>query len=99
MALSIEGCQSLTIVSQAFWSITLKNDAELLKSIYNEVWYPAIQPLMKIEGFLGTLVFQPVTEPIMENFAKNGGNALGINCTEGPLVSELPLPLHSEMMH
>ena len=59
-----------------------------MKAVYNDIWHPAVQPLMEIDGFLGTLVFQPMTEPIIENFAKNGGNALGINCTDGPLTSK-----------
>lgn len=80
----------LTAYSQAFFSITFKNNADLMKDVYNDIWYPAVQPIMNITGFLGTLVFQPITEPIIENFAKNGGNALGINSTDGPLTSRLP---------
>lgn len=57
-----------------------------MKDILNDIWYPAVQPLLKVEGYLGTLVFQVITEPIIENFAKNGGNALGITAKDGPLT-------------
>ncbi|KAK4496856.1 hypothetical protein PRZ48_011305 [Zasmidium cellare] len=71
---------------QAFFSITLLNDAQIMKDILNDVWYPAVQPLLKVEGFLGTLVFQVITDPIIEKFGKAGGNALGITADQGPLT-------------
>ncbi|EME39865.1 hypothetical protein DOTSEDRAFT_27820 [Dothistroma septosporum NZE10] len=87
MATKIDVLRLLAVNRQAFWSITLKNSADLMKTIVNEVWYPAIQPLMKVEGFVGALVFQPLTEPIIEHFAKNGDNGLGMDYTGGPLVT------------
>ena len=43
------------------------NDAQIMKDILNDIWYPAVQPLMRLDGFLGTLVFQVITEPIIGN--------------------------------
>lgn len=78
---------SLTSFRQRFWAITLKNDAEILSDIVN-MWYEDIQPIINITSFLPALVFQPLTDPVIKNFNKNGGNALGITDEEGPLTSK-----------
>lgn len=85
---SFRGLTANEIHRQAFFSITLLNDAQIMKDILNDIWYPAVQPLLKVEGFLGTLVFQVITEPIIEKFSKAGGNALGITAEQGPLMGE-----------
>jgi hypothetical protein len=37
--------------------------------------------------------FQPITVPVIQQFAKNGGNPLGISPNEGPLMSKFFSPL------
>ena len=75
------------VCSQSFWTATFKNDAQLLVDIL-ELWTADIQPILGIADFLPSLVFQPLTLPVIKNFAKNGGNALGITEADGPLTSE-----------
>lgn len=78
---------------QAFWTLTVQNDYQLLEDILNNVWWPAIKPLINsTDDFLGTLAYQPLTEGIINNFGKNGGNALGVNGSQGPLISKLRDP-------
>nr|POE94512.1 bifunctional solanapyrone synthase [Quercus suber] len=75
---------------QAFWTSTFKDSPEtpeLFKDIL-DVWYTDIQPIVNSTSFLASLVFQPVTRPIIKNFAKRGGNALGITEADGPLTSK-----------
>ena len=66
---------------------TFKNNAKLMADIL-DIWLADIQPILNITSFLPSLVFQPLTEPIIANFAKNGGNALGITSADGPLNSK-----------
>jgi len=81
----------IVVCSQIFFTATFKNDATLLGDIL-DIWYADIQPIINITDFLPSLVFQPLTEPIIHNFAKNGGNALGIIDADGPLTSKLSCP-------
>lgn len=68
-------------------TLSFKNDAQILGDIL-DVWYQDIQPIINITDFLPALVFQPLTDPVIKNFAKNGGNALGITEADGPLTSK-----------
>jgi len=70
---------------QSFWTLTFKNDAKLLSDIF-QIWQTDIQPILNITSFLPALVFQPLTVPVIQKFAKNGGNALGITDEDGPLT-------------
>ncbi len=42
-------------------------------------------------GFAPVIAFQPISTAISKHFAKNGGNALGVSPTDGPLMREYPL--------
>ena len=75
---------------QKFITATFQNDAQLMVDVL-KIWHADIQPIANISNFLPALVFQPITEPIIKHFAKNGGNALGITDAEGPLVCKAPL--------
>ena len=68
-------------------TLTFDNNAEILGDILN-IWYQDIQPIINITDFLPALVFQPLTKPVIDNFAKNGGNALGITDADGELTSK-----------
>ena len=68
-------------------TLTFQNDAKLLGDILS-IWHTDIQPILNITDFLPALVFQPLTKPVIDNFAKNGGNALGITYTDGELTSK-----------
>jgi hypothetical protein len=48
-----------------------------------------VEEINKIKGisdFLPVCVFQPISKSILSNFAKNGGNALGVTTADGPLT-------------
>jgi len=53
-----------------------------------EIWVTEITPLIDagVVDFLPSLVFQPITLPIIAKFGTNGGNALGITAADGPLL-------------
>lgn len=47
-----------------------------------------IEPILNISKFLPSLVFQPLQLAVISNFKKNGGNCLGIDESDGPVISE-----------
>lgn len=73
---------------QAFITWTVRNDAQILKDIYNDIWHPSVQPVLTnaTTVSLVTLALQPISIPIIKNFANNGGNSLGISEADGPLT-------------
>lgn len=72
---------------QIFITATFENDAQLLTDIL-EIWLEDIKPIANITSFLPALVFQPITEAVISNFGKKGGNALGVTGHKGPLTCE-----------
>lgn len=54
-----------------------------------DIYTTDLEPILNIEGFLPSLVFQPLQLAVISNFKKNGGNALGISEDDGPLISKL----------
>ncbi|EON68741.1 hypothetical protein W97_07999 [Coniosporium apollinis CBS 100218] len=71
---------------QVYITATFKNDIQMMSDIF-KIWNDAVQPIFEdIAGFVPALAFQPITAKIIENFSKNGGNALGISPEDGSLT-------------
>lgn len=68
---------------------TFKNNAQLQVDILG-IWYSSIQPILNIQGSLPAIVFQPISAPIISQFSRNGGNALGISPQDAPLTRKGP---------
>ncbi|KAL8685431.1 MAG: hypothetical protein Q9218_007764 [Villophora microphyllina] len=45
-----------------------------------------LSPLTNLNGSLPALIFQPISKSTIAQMSKNGGNALGLADTEGPLM-------------
>jgi hypothetical protein len=43
-------------------------------------------------GLVSSIVFQPIGTNLATHFSRNGGNALGISLSNGPLNRTIPLP-------
>lgn len=61
------------------------NDEQLLNDI-QQIWESEVTNIMGVADVLPALAFQPISTAMSSHFAKNGGNALGINAADGPLV-------------
>lgn len=59
------------------------NSASLMADMV-AIYMDEIEPLKNVTGIVPSLVFQPITTDMTSHFAKNGGNALGLD-GEGPL--------------
>lgn len=68
----------------------MKNNAELLGDIL-EIWKGEVDPILDIANFLPTLAVQPLQLAVISHFSKNGGNALGIDESDGPLASRFTI--------
>lgn len=53
-----------------------------------DIFTAELEPILNISSFLPSLVFQPLQIAVLRNFDKNGGNALGLRESDGPLISE-----------
>ncbi len=45
-----------------------------------------MDPIKNLVGAVPALVMQPISRSVIALFSKNGGNALGLADTEGPLM-------------
>jgi len=70
---------------ETYWAASFKNNAELMQEIY-AIFVEEVAAIANASGLLPACVFQPVTEPIISQMAKNGGNALGITTEDAPLI-------------
>lgn len=71
---------------QSYWTATFGVSREMLQ-ISLDIFNEEIETIKKIDGMLPALIFQPITTDVISRFSKNGGNCLGIDVTEGPLLN------------
>lgn len=74
----------LTHPSKTYWTFTFKNSAELMDEIV-AIYMEEVEKVKDAPGIVPSAVFQPITTGITKHFAKNGGNALGLD-GQGPLT-------------
>lgn len=70
---------------QLFWTLTVKSDAQLLADIFT-MYDEAVLPIRGLAGIVPAIAFQSMSTTMISHFAKNGGNALGVNPSDGPLI-------------
>ncbi|KAL6716687.1 hypothetical protein ACLMJK_006255 [Lecanora helva] len=69
---------------ETYTTATFKNNPELQIQIL-DFFHEEVENLKDAKGFLPALVMQPITKAMISHFSKNGGNALGIKESDGPL--------------
>ena len=57
----------------------------------SEIYTTSVSALVSIEGLICSLTLQPYTLSCLEKSAAQGGNSLGIDTKDGPLISVLLL--------
>lgn len=82
--------QSADGVRCAYMSTTVKADAPTLAAAA-EAYLAAIEPLKGCEGITCSLAMQPYPASLLRKSADLGGNVLGLDAADGPLVSILAL--------
>ncbi|KAJ8065368.1 hypothetical protein OCU04_006056 [Sclerotinia nivalis] len=70
---------------ESYWTLTMFNDADLMNDIC-KILDQEVQNINNATNVIPAIVFQPISKPIISQFSKNGGNALGITTEDGPLI-------------
>lgn len=82
--------QSADGVRCAYMNTTVKADAATLKSAA-DTYVAALEPLKECEGITCSFTLQPYPTSLLEKTLSLGGNVLGLDPVDGPLVSILAL--------
>lgn len=69
---------------EIYQGLTTKVDVELL-GIAKDIFYDELSTVSGVKGSMPVMIHQGISVPIMESMLKNGGNALGLNPSDGPL--------------
>jgi hypothetical protein len=54
-----------------------------------QIFLQEASSLLNVSGFAPAFAFQPLSLNIIEKMTKNGGNVLGLDTNNGPLISKL----------
>ena len=71
---------------QKWFTATFKVSREMVQIPF-DVYLEEMEAIKDVEGVLPALIYQPITTDVISRFAKNGGNCLGIEESEGPLLN------------
>ncbi|OJD15367.1 hypothetical protein AJ78_04372 [Emergomyces pasteurianus Ep9510] len=74
----------------AYMNTTLKADITTLQAVA-DIYTSALDPLKSLEGLICSLTLQPYPNSLLKKSALHGGNSLGLDPADGPLVSVLLL--------
>ncbi|KAI4690216.1 uncharacterized protein J4E84_004400 [Alternaria hordeiaustralica] len=73
---------------QGFWTWTTTLDLEMANTA-RDIFFEELPSIMDAAAIIPALSLQVITEPIIEQSAKRGGNPLGLDPKEGPLMLAL----------
>lgn len=68
-------------------TITFKMSEELLEKIL-DVFIVEVESVKDVKDGIPALLVQPINKDEIVIFSRNGGNCLGLDGEEGPLISE-----------
>ena len=82
---------------ETYFTATVKPDAALEKEIL-DIFISEVETFKDAENVLPAIVLQHITTNTISHFYKNGGNALGISESDGPLLCKRPSSIsHSSL--
>ncbi|KAI4713811.1 hypothetical protein J4E89_001259 [Alternaria sp. Ai002NY15] len=71
-------------VQETYWDRTFKVDRDIFKA-FIDIFFEMVPAIQDAAGILPVLSFQAITVPAMEKMQQNGGNALGLDPSDGPI--------------
>ena len=75
---------------QSYWTATFRLDQELAQDIL-DLWMQEVDPIKKnVAGIVPVLTFQVITTAMIQHMRDEGGNALGLEDEEVPLMLVVP---------
>jgi hypothetical protein len=86
----VEYCDGLAAQDQyglreVFWNRSFKLDEDFANWVVNH-WFSVLPRTASTLGAMVGLIFQAITEPILEKMSHAGGNALGLDASDGPIL-------------
>ncbi|KAL5340068.1 hypothetical protein BJX70DRAFT_397084 [Aspergillus crustosus] len=70
---------------EVFWNRSFKLDEDFANWLV-ERWFSILPHIANIPGAMVGIIFQAITEPILEKMSHAGGNALGLDVSDGPIL-------------
>ncbi|KAK2749729.1 hypothetical protein FQN55_002965 [Onygenales sp. PD_40] len=70
---------------QSYWTLTFNLDIEMMTYVVDS-YMAGVDPIKNVAGIVPALTLQIFTSDMMEKMSKNGGNALGLSPSDGPLL-------------
>ncbi|KAH1484772.1 hypothetical protein KXX26_000586 [Aspergillus fumigatus] len=68
---------------EMYWTLTLHLDEDFANWVTG-YFYSVLPQVLSIQGINPALVNQGITIPMLKNMTRNGGNALGLDASQGP---------------
>ena len=79
-----------------FGSVTVKNNAKVYLALADE-FFNEVTKISHISDLQAYIVYNPLTKEVLKHMGKRGGNALGIDVQDGPLMSRFSLLVDIEL--
>ncbi|KAF1847782.1 FAD-binding domain-containing protein [Cucurbitaria berberidis CBS 394.84] len=73
---------------QAFWTWTVKLDKEMA-TLAKDIFFEELPSIVNATNLIPAVSLQVLTEPLLEKTATKGGNTLGLDAKDGPLLLAL----------
>lgn len=73
---------------RGFWTWSNQLDKDVA-AITKDIFFEELPAVVDAEGLIPALSLQVLTEPILEKTAANGGNPLGLDAKNGPIMNSL----------
>ncbi|GME28038.1 fad binding domain-containing protein [Neofusicoccum parvum] len=70
---------------ETYWTATYRNDADLVSFIL-DTYMEEVEPIRNCSGLLPACTLQFITPPMLRHMEENGGNALGLENEDEPLL-------------
>jgi FAD/FMN-containing dehydrogenase len=84
---------------QTYWTATFVLDSSLAEQLVY-IWQEELETIQhRVTGIVPVLTFQIVTARMMQYMKKYGGNALGLDGTQGPLMIVTPSAMWTDSTH
>ena len=83
---------------ETYVTCTFKPDVEFQQRVL-DMFMAATRGILDAKGVLPAVTTQPITTNTIAYFRKNGGNALGIEEADGPLICEFSFSLCDSSCH
>ncbi|KAK5170588.1 uncharacterized protein LTR77_005177 [Saxophila tyrrhenica] len=80
------GAQAPNGLRNSYWTATFRITREMLQVIL-DIFMEELEPVKEVEGMIPALIYQPMSNEVLTRFSRNGGNCLGLEGEEGPLLN------------